>query len=261
MQWNQNEIIHSLKALGLTEYEAKVYLALLKRGRSTVREIAESSGVSRPKVYETLERLLSNYLAVLYSSNPASYVPLPLDEFLTNCRVHLDKRARFLKEATSNIADAPMPDAVVNIVDLDRILDQIMVAINGSNKSIHLHLCEKEAQRFQEALQDAHGRGVRLIGVVHGRKGELPGEIHLESEEKLDHEIENFGRPTILVFDGTEVLGGGLESINGSHAIHTRNPIVVRLALAFLQHDIMESEFERLTGKSFQMMLEGLRKQ
>jgi len=46
-----------LNNLGLTENEIKVYITLLKIGSSPVSVIAENSGLYRPYVYDTLERL------------------------------------------------------------------------------------------------------------------------------------------------------------------------------------------------------------
>lgn len=51
------EIKGVLKQLGLTENEIKVYITLLKIGSSIVSIIAEHSGLYRPYVYDTLERL------------------------------------------------------------------------------------------------------------------------------------------------------------------------------------------------------------
>lgn len=46
-----------LVRIGLTQYEAKVYAALVGLGEGTVREIHETSGVPRPRVYDILEGL------------------------------------------------------------------------------------------------------------------------------------------------------------------------------------------------------------
>lgn len=46
-----------LKQVGLTENEIQTYLTLLKIGLSNVSQIAEHSGLYRPYVYDTLERL------------------------------------------------------------------------------------------------------------------------------------------------------------------------------------------------------------
>jgi HTH-type transcriptional regulator, sugar sensing transcriptional regulator len=46
-----------LKKLGMTEYEARAYLALAKLGPSTVREIVLDSKLPRNKAYEALQKL------------------------------------------------------------------------------------------------------------------------------------------------------------------------------------------------------------
>lgn len=50
--------LSELVALGLTEGEVKVYLALVQRGPQTKTRLAGSAGVSSSKVYEIAERLI-----------------------------------------------------------------------------------------------------------------------------------------------------------------------------------------------------------
>jgi len=47
----------TLKELGLTKNEIEVYMTLLKLGQANVSLVAERSGIYRPYVYDTLERL------------------------------------------------------------------------------------------------------------------------------------------------------------------------------------------------------------
>jgi HTH-type transcriptional regulator, sugar sensing transcriptional regulator len=49
--------IKTLQTIGLTKGEAKVYLTLMKTGSTTTGALITSSGVSRSKVYDVLERL------------------------------------------------------------------------------------------------------------------------------------------------------------------------------------------------------------
>lgn len=50
-------VVEKLKRVGLTEYEAKAYLALLNAHLSTATQISEKSGVPRTKIYAVLESL------------------------------------------------------------------------------------------------------------------------------------------------------------------------------------------------------------
>ena len=50
-------LIDQLMALGLTEYESKVYLALLGDNPATGYQIGKAAGIPRSMVYEALGRL------------------------------------------------------------------------------------------------------------------------------------------------------------------------------------------------------------
>ena len=48
-----------LEDVGFTEGESKIYLALLELGESKVGPLIKSSGISRSKVYDILDRLIA----------------------------------------------------------------------------------------------------------------------------------------------------------------------------------------------------------
>lgn len=59
----------ALIALGLTETEAKVYIALLKRGNSLAGKITKETGLHRRTVYDTIERLIEKGLVSYIETN------------------------------------------------------------------------------------------------------------------------------------------------------------------------------------------------
>ncbi len=63
-------VIDKLKKVGLTEYEAKVYLALLSTHLGTATKTAEKSGVPRTKIYFVLESLKDKGWVKIYSGVP-----------------------------------------------------------------------------------------------------------------------------------------------------------------------------------------------
>ncbi len=60
-----DKILQALISLGLTEKEAKVYLALYKIGEGTSYEVAKESGIKRPTVYVIMEELRKRGLALV----------------------------------------------------------------------------------------------------------------------------------------------------------------------------------------------------
>lgn len=63
----------TLKKIGFTEGEIKVYLALLELGSTTTWELTKKSQISGSKVYEVLERLLKKGLVSSVTKNNVKY--------------------------------------------------------------------------------------------------------------------------------------------------------------------------------------------
>ena len=51
-------IENTLKSVGFTSAEIKVFMALLELGSSTVTQIVEKSGTTSSKIYELLDKLI-----------------------------------------------------------------------------------------------------------------------------------------------------------------------------------------------------------
>jgi HTH-type transcriptional regulator, sugar sensing transcriptional regulator len=66
-------LIKSLNDLGLSSYEASVYAALVLYDNAEAKEIIDFLSISKPSVYEALERLSDMGLAVKRVSKPARY--------------------------------------------------------------------------------------------------------------------------------------------------------------------------------------------
>ena len=61
--------------LGLSEYEARVYLSLVTGGASEAKKLSMVCGVPRTKVYKTLKKLMKRGLVVEIPRNPRKFAP------------------------------------------------------------------------------------------------------------------------------------------------------------------------------------------
>ena len=84
-----------LVKVGLTEGEAKVYLALLELGSSTVGPIVKRSGVAYSNIYEILERLIKKGLASFIVKSETKYFQAAGPE---NLRDYLEKQEKEIEE-------------------------------------------------------------------------------------------------------------------------------------------------------------------
>lgn len=72
-------LVESLRTLGLTEYEARVYSSLVGMGHSDARQIYEYLGASKPNVYESLKSLTDRGFVLTISAKPAIYKAAPYE--------------------------------------------------------------------------------------------------------------------------------------------------------------------------------------
>lgn len=78
-----DEAVEGLERLGLTSYEARVFLGLQRLGAATASEISEVVEVPRSQVYGAAERLEERGLLETRQSTPTAYRPVSLEEART----------------------------------------------------------------------------------------------------------------------------------------------------------------------------------
>jgi sugar-specific transcriptional regulator TrmB len=78
MKQVQDEDVEALTSLGLTILQAKVYLALVKSGSSTIREISKTSDVARQDLYRITSELQKLGLVERVIANPTEFRAIEL---------------------------------------------------------------------------------------------------------------------------------------------------------------------------------------
>jgi sugar-specific transcriptional regulator TrmB len=77
---NDDDAIEGLNRLGLTTYEARVFLGLQKLGRGTASEVSDVADVPRSQVYGAAEGLEERGLLETQQSTPTVYRPVSLEQ-------------------------------------------------------------------------------------------------------------------------------------------------------------------------------------
>ncbi|MGM0399496.1 MAG: TrmB family transcriptional regulator [Halobacteriota archaeon] len=108
-----------LKDLGLSEYEANAYRALLETGPATAKELSEASGVPMGRIYDVLGSIESQHLVRSQAaSRPKKYVAVEpdtaLDRLLEDRRRELEEKAdqyeAIVGELTSDLENPADPE-------------------------------------------------------------------------------------------------------------------------------------------------------
>jgi len=105
----EEQSVGQLVALGLARYEARVYLALIRRESFTAAEVAREADVPRQRIYDVLDALVRRRLAVAHPGRVATFSAtdpeLALARLMSDQREALDRMER----VSSGLAAALLP--------------------------------------------------------------------------------------------------------------------------------------------------------
>ena len=92
------EVVSGLQGFGLTEYESRVYFALLSNGACTVNQVQYASGVPRTKVYQVSQQLARKGLVRELEAKPSRFEAQP-PEVLSSILVERERKVRALRKS------------------------------------------------------------------------------------------------------------------------------------------------------------------
>jgi sugar-specific transcriptional regulator TrmB len=222
------EIIESFENLGLSPNEARVYLALLENHPITGYQLSKISGILRPVVYEMLGRLVEKGGARIVKSNPDTYIPVEIEEFLRNIETDFTVARGNIAAMLSRFLVADESDYFWNILGQKNIRNSIISMIERAETEIYL--CVQLQENFDpisEALHKKLHDGVKID--VFSYYSLDAREITLYSYNL--HKSFTFEgiipSEFILVCDGAETILANYTDQKSAKAVHSKNQVMV----------------------------------
>ena len=181
------ELTNALKDLGLTEYEAKVYITLVRLNSGNASEIAHESDVPRPKIYETLSELEKKDLVEIQYGKPRYYRPTPPE-------VAIGKLAQRYHDATDlaikelkNLKKIEIgrPEEIIwTLRGGEQIINRIQSMLPRAKSEIIMGIPLEDLSLFVEQISDMCSKGIR-IRLTFG-KDDLPRLTTLPLDPNLE---------------------------------------------------------------------------
>jgi sugar-specific transcriptional regulator TrmB len=141
---NPTHVTECLKSLGLTKYEARVYIALLKVASATASEIHEISGVPRASVYTVIDQLLDKGLVSVSQSAPKRFAAYSPEDAITKLMDHIENDAKYARETLTLIYRERMSpgtgseELIWNIYGIENIQKKLTDLISSAKHGIRI---------------------------------------------------------------------------------------------------------------------------
>jgi sugar-specific transcriptional regulator TrmB len=141
---NPVRVIDCLKSLGLTNYEARVYIALLTVASATASEIHEISGVPRASVYTVIDQLLNKGLVSVSQSAPKRFAAFPPEDAIARLMDHIENDAQYTRDSLSSMyrertsPESGYEELIWNIYGIENIKKRLITLICGAEQEIRI---------------------------------------------------------------------------------------------------------------------------
>lgn len=245
-----SSIVESLQELGLSLYEARLYLGLLTGGPQNGNELSRTSGVPSSKVYAMLERLANDgIVARIRRGNNVEYVCVPPHELLHKLREKYTRPLEHL-EVTLPTLGSPHPEpAVLQVEGLDAVVDHARAIVRGAEDELFVSIWEDDVEALRGDVEAAEERGVRIAGMLYGPDDDVPVAGWWQRHSYRDTVASRIrGRMLTLVADAAQALIAHIPELGDASGVRTSNPVLCLVAEEYLIHDLTLQKAKTMTG-------------
>ncbi len=233
-------VVDRLRVLGMSLYEARIYVGLLRHGPQNGNEVSKSAGIPSSKVYSTLERLASKGIVQsVRTGSGTQYVCISPPELVRRFRDEFEEPMNFLESTLPALAAFEPAGEVLTVSGLDAIRENSRYIVGDAAKEISISIWAEDLAHLSDALVAAHGRGARIFGMLYGSDEPLDvGSWLVHSYQQIVTDRIG-GRMLTVVADREEALIAHIPRQGQASAVRTRNPVLALIAREYLHHDIV----------------------
>lgn len=210
----EDDAVASLRRLGLSKYEAQVFIALQKLSTSTARDVARVADVPRSQVYGAAESLEERGLLEVQQSNPMQYRAVDLEEARERLRDEIEAEHRrafgFLESVAGSLDNEDERQEAIWTLRGAETIDERVLRLAGEAEEYVVHGTSVDAldESVVDGLAERAADGVDVT-VVSTDRPVL--EAFADTGVRTVHLPEDIVREEwygerILVVDGDTVL-------------------------------------------------------
>ncbi len=216
-----NDLIDRLQEFGLTENEARTYVAFLIHGSMNGYEVAKKSNIARGNIYSSLHRLVEK--GALAKEEDDKFAPVPLEVFFENYQFQLQHTQKEALNLLKKHAHQQREEAqVLSLSGLEAIYRRSCSIINTSDaKLVLVAAFSQELNMLRAEIENLKDSTTEMNVLSFGRQPDWLSDASEHLSEDLIEKAQG-GRGVLLggvpgVAPGKVVfLGGGVVGTNAA---------------------------------------------
>lgn len=209
---DETAAVDALEQLGLSNYEAKVFIALQSLGTGTARDVYRVSEIPRSQVYGAAESLAERGLVEVQHSTPMQYRPVSLSEAEELLEERFERERSQAFEYLESVRDhhdaSEQREDIWSVNGIEHVSDRIEHLVGNAEETIVFGANDTAlvTETIHDRLLTAASEGCRVTVVsedpaVRALFDDGSVQVHAPPDS-----LRNERAARLLVIDGTAVL-------------------------------------------------------
>lgn len=247
-----------LEKIGMTESEAKVYLALVENGSMSGYEASKCAMVPRSKIYNVLESLVSKgYILFSEQDSGKRYRAVEIEEIASRVRRETEDTLIALDRGLARCKTCADMDDIWRIRGYDHVFNKCRLIIEASEKELLIQIWEEDLDQVMALLLEKEEAGLHVALVCFSENADLDLPFrHACKHGMLEQKKQDMGgRFVTIVSDGNAVVFGQIAGTHDAEVIWTHSRPMVTMASECVRHDLYFYRGAELMGPEMQEKL------
>lgn len=258
------DLVEKLKEIGFNTYEAKVYIALLKKYPATGYEVSKLANIPQSRTYDTLKVLEEKNVVAATNTKPVSYTPVKPKQIISSYQKKMTSTINYLEKHLPEVKDT-YKEPIITVNGKQNIQNKILEVIQNAKREIYMEIWHQDFKIFEQELLNAYNRNVEIRIVGYDNFSSKFGLVFEHAFAK-DIEMSLGGRMVIIAADDSEGVVGKISSykndILDTNIIWTQNKSIVFIIKEFIVHDMylidveenLVEQMKYIYGKGFKRL-------
>ncbi|PCR89485.1 TrmB family transcriptional regulator [Natrinema ejinorense] len=243
MNSDEAEAVDAFEQLGLTSYEAKVFIALHRLSTGTARDVADGTDVPRSQVYSVADSLEERGLLEVQQSKPIRYRPVSVEEAREILREEFeheqDRAFDYVETVKSEPAGEETQEDIWTVRGRDRVDDRTVDILSQAEERIVFGTRRTDllTDAIERTLAERARNGVAVIVVsrapgVRDRFADVEGVI---VERPPGHRADEQQSGRIIIGDDDSILVSVLGGGDGETAIWSSGSLFATVLIQLIE--------------------------
>lgn len=243
-----NNLISSLSGLGVSELEAKIYLALLDSGKMSPYQIAKKVDISRSSIYNALEHMVHKGMVEVVPEDTVMYLAQEPEVLMSKLEGDYKRNIASATSGLKEYMETRYEEYYAMISDRDTILEKTKKLLRDAKQEIFINT-DIDLNVLKDELKAAAERNVRVIVFSFVKQEIACEDVEIFSHDRERRQDNTDTRLMIVADDDMALIADACNGRGDWKGTVTNNALMKNIIKEHIHNDIYMLKIRDIYGR------------